>query len=51
VVADYFIIKSLSAHSVAKGMKLLTVDSKPRSFIGEHGLEDTTVFPSEMGAL
>jgi predicted nucleic acid-binding protein len=41
----------LYAHSAEKGMKLLTVDSKLRSFIRERGLEDTTVFPSEMGTL
>ena len=41
----------LYAHSAAKGMKLLTVDSKLRSFVREHGLEDTTVFPSEMATV
>jgi hypothetical protein len=41
----------LYAHSAAKGMKLLTIDSKLRSFIREQGLEDTTVFPSEMGTM
>ena len=41
----------LYANSVANGLKLLTVDEALRSFVREHGLEDTTVFPSEMGAL
>ena len=41
----------LYANSVANHLKLLTVDGGLRAFIREHGLDDTTVFPSEMGTL
>lgn len=38
----------LYANSVTNGLKFLTVDQELRSFVREHGLEDSTVFPSEM---
>ena len=41
----------LYATSVTNRLKLLTVDQELRSFIREHKLDDTSVFPSEMGAL
>ena len=41
----------LYASSVTNGLKLLTVDQELRSFIRGHGLEDTTVFPSEMDSV
>lgn len=41
----------LYGNSVVNGLKFLTVDSALRSFLRKHELEDTTVFPSEMGAL
>ena len=41
----------LYGSSVTNGLKLLTVDQALRSFIRGHGLEDTTVFPSEMDSV
>ncbi len=41
----------LYAGSVSNGLRFLTVDQELRSFIREHGLEDTTVFPSELKGL
>ena len=41
----------LYASSVTNGLKLLTVDQELRSFLRGHGLEDTTLFPAEMGTV
>lgn len=38
----------LYANSVVNGLRFLTVDADFRSFIREHKLKDTTVFPAEI---